>query len=104
MRPPETQRAGRHITLNRSDHLHAPARVFGAKRLQVSIEAAVANESRERELSEILGVRIQPLFDDRDLIDDRRCGREPAEPQARGEHLREAVQVDHQILGVQLVQ
>ena len=49
-------------------------------------------------------MRIEALLDDRDLIDDRRRRREPAEPQSRRHHLREAVQVDDEVLRVEIAQ
>ena len=54
-----------------------------------------SRSSRDRELRQILRVRIHALLDQRQLLDDRPAGRHPAEPQPRREHLGEAVQVDH---------
>ena len=50
------------------------------------VEAALPDQPRHRELDEVLRMRIEPLLDDRDLIDDRRRGRQPAEPQAGRHH------------------
>ena len=79
-------------------------RVFGAQLLQVRVEAAVAEQPCERELHEVLRVRVEALLDQRDLLHDRRRRRQPSEPQPGREHLREAVQMDDEVLRVELVQ
>ena len=83
--------------------MRAAPGVFGPQFLQMRVEAAVGEQPCHRELNQVLGVWIETLFDQRDLIDDRGGCRQPAETQARRKNLREAVQMNHEILCVDLV-
>ena len=85
--PPRDGRTGaprREVALDRRDHRRTPLRVLGADRHEVRVEAAWSRISRgHRELDQVLRVRVEPLLDDRDLIDDRRRGRQASQAAAR---------------------
>ncbi len=104
LRPREPQRTRGHVLLDRRHDHPAATRVLGAQRLQVRVEAPVADQPRHRELHEVLRVRVDPLLDDRHLVDDRRRRGQPSEAETRREHLREAVQVNHDVVRVELPQ
>ena len=102
--PRELQRTGREVALDRRD---ASSRSASRARRAASRGARRScrrGSARHRELHQVLRVRVEPLLDDRHLIDDRRRGRQPAEPQPRRQHLREAVQVNDDVRRVEVAQ
>ena len=75
--------------------------MFGAELDEMPIERAVFDQIRDDDLLQILRVRIGALLDERQLLDDRLRGRQPAEPQSRRQHLREGVQMNHHRLRIE---
>ena len=74
------------VALERREHCVAAAAMFGAEICKMPIEGAVGDHLGDDQLIQVRHVRIRPLLEQRELLDDRRRGVQPPEAKAGSQH------------------